>query len=328
MSLWGRERIALEASRDKRVLLLYPLATLMADVLATVPLSAIRIFEAAARLKSFTRAAEELGVTQAAVSWQVKALEKRLDQALFQRLPREVVLTPSGERLARAASEAINLLRAAVSDLTETGEGVLAITTVNSLAAHWLAPRIGAFQVAHPRIAVRLETSNRLVDLAHDSIDVAIRAGAGDWPGMEAKFLFHNIQTPLCTPQMRDSLGGLARPEDLLTAPRIGSEDEWSVWFQTAGVISAQGPTEPTRLMADTQTLEVASALGGQGVALGSPILFAAEIAAGRLVRPFEAVMPLGGGGYWLVYPQDRRRSPKIAAFRDWLLTQAEPFLT
>ncbi len=297
----------------------------MSDALATIPLSAIRIFEAAARLKSFTRAAEELGVTQAAVSWQVKALERRLDQALFQRLPREVALTPSGERLARAASEAINLLQAAISDLTETGEGVLAITTVNSLAAHWLAPRIGAFQVAHPKLAVRLETSNRLVDLAHDSIDVAIRAGRGDWPGMESLFVFPTIQTPLCSPAMRDQLGGLCRPEDLLTAPRIGSEEEWAVWFRHAGVASTTGPSEPTRLMADTQTLEVASALGGQGVALGSPILFANDIASGRLVRPFEPVMPLGGG-MWLVYPKERRRSPKIAAFRDWLLAEAAPF--
>lgn len=297
----------------------------MSDILATIPLSAIRIFEAAARLKSFTRAAEELGVTQAAVSWQVKALEKRLDQALFQRLPREVVLTPSGERLARAASEAVNLLRAALDDLTETGEGVLAITTVNSLAAHWLAPRIGAFQVAHPKLAVRLETSNRIVDLAHDSIDIAIRAGNGEWPGMEARFVFPNIQTPLCTPQMREQLGGLTRPEDLLTAPRIGSEEEWAVWFQAAGIDTGLAPVEPTRLMADTQTLEVASALGGQGVALGSPILFAADIASGRLVRPFEPVMPLGGG-LWLVYPKDRRRSPKIAAFREWLLAEAAPF--
>lgn len=297
----------------------------MSDVLATLPLSAIRIFEAAARLKSFTRAAEELGVTQAAVSWQVKALEKRLDQALFQRLPREVALTPSGERLSRAATEAINLLRAAVSDLTETGEGVLAITTLSSLAAHWLAPRIGAFQVAHPKLAVRLETGNRLIDLAHDSIDVAVRAGKGDWPGMETHFLFPTVQTPLCTPQMREQLGGLGRPEDLLAAPRIGFEEEWAAWFRLAGVTDGEVPSEPTRLMADTQTLEVASALGGQGVALGSPILFSGEIESGRLVRPFETVMPLGHG-YWLVYPKERRRSPKIAAFRDWLLEQAAPF--
>ncbi|MDP3747919.1 MAG: LysR substrate-binding domain-containing protein [Phenylobacterium sp.] len=291
----------------------------MSDILATIPLSAIRIFEAAARLKSFTRAAEELGVTQAAVSWQVKALERRLDQALFQRLPREVVLTAAGQRLARAASEAVNLLRAALDDLTETGEGVVAITTMQTLATQWLAPRIGAFQVAHPKLAVRLEASGRLVDLIHENMDVAVRGGYGDWPGLEAHFLFPSEQTPLCTPQVLEGLGGLDKPEDLLAAPRIGSPDEWATWFHFAGVTTPGPSASPPRLMADTQTLEVASALAGQGVALGSPILFQTEIAAGRLVRPFRATMPLGGG-YWLAYPKDRRRSAKIVAFRDWLL--------
>lgn len=291
----------------------------MSDILATIPLSAIRVFEAAARLKSFTRAAGELGITQAAVSWQVKALERRLDQALFQRLPREVVLTAAGERLARAASEAVNLLRAALDDLTETGEGVLAITTMQTLATQWLAPRIGAFQVAHPKLAVRLEASGRLVDLIHENMDVAVRGGYGDWPGLEAHFLFPSEQTPLCTPQVLESLGGLDKPEDLLAAPRIGSPDEWATWFHFAGMTTPGPSASPPRLMADTQTLEVASALAGQGVALGSPILFQTDIAAGRLVRPFKAVMPLGGG-YWLAYPKDRRRSAKIVAFRDWLL--------
>ncbi|MDP3855079.1 LysR substrate-binding domain-containing protein [Phenylobacterium sp.] len=291
----------------------------MADILATIPLSAIRVFEAAARLKSFTRAAAELGITQAAVSWQVKALEKRLDQALFQRLPREVVLTASGERLARASGEAVNLLRAALEDLTETGEGVLSVTTMQTLASQWLAPRIGAFQIAHPKLAVRLESSTRLVDLIHENFDVAVRAGRGDWPGLEAHYLFPADQTPLCTPQMRDQLGGLAHPENLLDAPRIGSDEEWAVWFEIAGVAPPLGEPARLRLMADSQTLEVASALAGQGVALGSPILFQPEIAAGRLVRPFAPTMVMGGG-YWLVYPKDRRRSPKIAAFRDWLL--------
>jgi len=192
-------KIAPNPGRDKRVLLLYALVTLMADILATIPLSAVRIFEAAARLKSFTRAAQELGVTQAAVSWQVKALERRLDQALFQRLPREVVLTAAGERLARASTEAVNLLRAALSDLTETGEGVLSITTLQTLATQWLAPRIGAFQVAHPRLAVRLESNAALVDLLNQNVDVAIRSGDGDWPGLESHFLFPANQTPLCS---------------------------------------------------------------------------------------------------------------------------------
>ena len=292
----------------------------MSDALATIPLSAIRVFEAAARLKSFTQAAEALGITQAAVSWQVKALERRLDQPLFRRLPREVALTPAGERLARAASEAVNLLRTAVADLTETGEGVLAITTLQSLATQWLAPRLGGFQLAHPKIAVRLETGARMVDLARDGFDVGVRAGSGDWPGLESHYLFPSVGTPLCTPKLRDELGGLARPEDLLAAPRLGLEAEWAAWFAAAGAIAPLAGAKPM-FSADLQTVEVASALAGQGVALGSPILFASEIAQGRLVRPFAAAVAFSDG-YWLAYPSERRRAPKIVAFRDWLLAR------
>ncbi|HEX4095756.1 MAG TPA: LysR substrate-binding domain-containing protein [Caulobacteraceae bacterium] len=291
----------------------------MSDILASIPLSAIRIFEAAARLKSFTRAADELGVTQAAVSWQVKALEQRLGQALFRRLPREVAPTEAGERLARAASEAMSLLRAALADLTETGQGVLAISTLQSLASQWLAPRLGVFQLAHPGLAVRLETTSRNVDLRRENIDVALRLGRGDWTGLAADFLFPAIQVPVCAPETKAQLG-IERPEDLLRAPRIGAEAEWATWFAAMGV--AEGPAEqPSRLIADLQTVEVAAAMAGHGVALGVPRLFAAEIASGRLIQLFDP--PTEGLGYWLVYPEDRRRSPKIAPFREWLLACA-----
>lgn len=291
----------------------------MPDILASIPLSAIRVFEAAARLKSFTRAAEELGITQAAVSWQVKALERRLAQPLFRRLPREVALTPAGERLARAASDAVGLLRTALNDLTETGEGVLAISTLQSLATQWLAPRLGGFQLAHPNIAVRLETSSRVIDLTREPIDLALRGGSGDWPGLETHRMFSSQGTPVCTPGLRDRLGGLARPEDLLEAPRIGNEGEWAEWFEAAGVEPPKARSGGLRLEADLQAIEVASAIAGQGVALASPILFADEIARGQLVRLFDTVIHFGRG-YWLAYPAERRRSPKIAAFRDWLL--------
>ncbi len=294
----------------------------MSDPLATLPLSAIRVFEAAARLGSFTRAAAELNITQAAVSWQVKALEQRLDQPLFRRLPREVVLTPSGERLARAASEVVTVLRAALSDLTDTGEGVLAITTLQSLAAVWLAPRLGAFQLAHPQIAVRLEASGRVVDLTREDMDVAIRSGSGDWPGLASHYLFSADGAPLCTPQMAHDLN-LNEPRDLLQAPRIGLASEWDAWFAAAGVEVPSIEGTP-RLAADAQSLEVASALAGHGVALGSPVLFGADIAQDRLVCPFDARISFGNG-YWLVYPADRRRAAKITAFRDWLLAQVAP---
>jgi LysR family glycine cleavage system transcriptional activator len=291
----------------------------MPDILASIPLSAIRVFEAAARLKSFTRAAEELGVTQAAVSWQVKALERRLDQTLFQRLPREVALTLAGERLSRAATESMVILRTALSDLTETGEGILAITTLQTFATQWLAPRLGAFQLAHPKVAVRLDAGGRVVDLVRENVDVALRAGAGVWPGLTSHYLMPTLATPVCTPETRERLGGLSRPEDLLTAPLIGLAEEWAVWFAAAGVAPPHADAAPPRLAADAQVLEIASAINGQGVALASPIFFAADIAAGRLVAPFE-ISAHFGEGYWLAYPADRRRAPKIAAFREWIL--------
>ena len=290
----------------------------MSDPLATLPLSAIRVFEAAARARSFTRAADELGVTQAAVSWQVKALEQRLGQPLFRRLPREVVLTAAGERLALAASEAMRLLRTALTDLAEQADGVLAITTGQSIAIQWLAPRLGAFQLAHPRIAVRLDTGERLVDLDREGFDVAVRQGPGDWPGLESLYLFPAALTPLCTPQLRAGLGGLAAPADLLAAALIGQDALWAEWFAAAGVTTPMAKKRG-RLIADMQTLEVASAMAGQGVALGSPVLFAPEIARGLLVRPFATDLA-ESAGVWLTYPKARRRAPKIAAFRDWLL--------
>lgn len=293
----------------------------MPDILARLPLAAIRVFEAAARLKSFTRAADELGVTQAAVSWQVKALEQQLDQLLFHRLPREVTLTSAGERLSRASTEAMSLLRSAVSDLVETEEGVLSITTVQSLGGQWLAPRLGGFQIAHPRIAVRLEASSRVIELSREGVDMALRGGQGKWPGMTAHFLIPAVQTPLVSPEFLARIGGLSKPEDLLGIPRIGIAREWEEWFQAAGVAVAEDRLTP-RLASDAQALEVASALASHGAALGSPIFFARELAEGRLVMPFDVVARYTGG-YWLAYPSDRARVRKIAAFRDWVLAQA-----
>ena len=292
----------------------------MADPLAGIPLASIRVFEAAARLKSFTRAAEELGMTQAAVSWQIKALEGRLGQSLFRRLPREVQPTESGERLSRAATEAMTLLRRAVSDLTEADEHILSITTLATLAAQWLAPRLGAFQLANPGLAVRLDTNPALLDLSRESFDVGIRSGYGDWPGLESQLLMPSVFTPLCSPAVAERLR-LTGPGDLLEAPRIGLEKEWAARFAAAGVDAGTRPA--SRLAADYQVLEVAAALADQGVALASPILFAREIRTGLLVRPFPQTVAFHTG-YFLVWPEGRRRSPKIKRFRDWLMEQAE----
>jgi LysR family transcriptional regulator, glycine cleavage system transcriptional activator len=298
----------------------------MSDPLATIPLSAIRVFEAAARLGSFTRAAEELGMTQAAVSWQVKALERRLDQALFRRLPREVKLTAAGERLARAAAEAMTALRGAISDITDSGAGVLAITALQTFAMRWLAPRLGAFQVDHPEIAVRLNSEARLIDLMRGEADVGIRTSAhGEWPGLAADYLFPSGQTVLAAPEAMAALGPSPQPADLMGVERVGSDAEWTTWFAKAGVAAAPAPGG-LRITGDTQVLEVAAAMSNGSMAMGSPVMFAAEIAAGRLVQPFEIYFG-DEGGYWLAYPADRRRTRKIAAFRAWLLdhVQADP---
>lgn len=300
----------------------------MSDPLANIALSAIRVFEAAARLGSFTRAAEELGVTQAAVSWQVKALEKRLDQPLFRRLPREVALTPAGERLARAATEAMGALRSAVGDITDSGAGVLSITVLQSFATQWLAPRLGAFQVEHPEIAVRLDSGQRLADLMREEFDVGLRGSReGQWPGLESIYLFPSAQSVLATPQALAALGPDPRPEDLLTVERVGSEAEWKAWFANAGLAAAPGNARAApRITADSQVLEVATALARGAVAIGSPVMFGADIAAGRLSQPFEVYIR-DTEGYWLAYPSDRRRTRKIAAFREWLLdrVRADP---
>src|SRR5512138_1146449 len=154
------------------------------------PLSAIRAFEAAARHGSFTRAADELGMTQAAVSYQVKLLEDRVSTPLFVRQPRRVVLSEAGKRLAPAVAEAFQLLNAAFANLRETDENVLSVTAVNTFCTNWLVPRLGTFQVAHPTIAVRLDASSRLVDFTREEIDIGIRAGKGKWPGLKAHPLF------------------------------------------------------------------------------------------------------------------------------------------
>ncbi|HEX8232959.1 MAG TPA: transcriptional regulator GcvA [Caulobacteraceae bacterium] len=281
-------------------------------------LSAVRVFEAVARRLSFTRAAEELGMTQAAVSYQIKGLEDRLGQPVFERRGREIALTRAGERLAGASTEAMTLLRNAFADLQTKAEGVLAVTALTTFSATWLVPRLGRFQLENPQIAVRLDTSARLVDLLHEDFDIAIRAGKGEWPGLAAHKLLPSVYTPLCTPELWERLGRPERPQDLRGAPLIGMREDWENWFAAAGSELPAAEIGP-RVGYDSQHFDVTAAVAGQGVALASPIFFAPEVAAGRLVRPFATVCT-EGHSYWLVYPHARRTSPKIRLFRDWLL--------
>ena len=285
---------------------------------ALPPLPAIRAFEAAARLGSFTRAADELHMTQAAVSYQIKQLEQRLGLGLFHRQPRQVVLTPAGQRLAPAVLDAFKQLRTAFAQAVERVESELAITALPTIAAAWLVPRLGAFQLAHPRLAVRLDTAVQLVDLTRGEFDVGIRIGAGEWPGLDADFLLPSLFTPLCSPALRDRL---RTPADMLALPRFGRERWWRAWFAAAGLADADLTAKPG-VELDVEQHAVTAAIAGHGVALSSPLFFEQDIAAGRLLQPFELVVR-DQRDYWLTYPTTLRTSEKIRAFRGWLLAQA-----
>jgi LysR family glycine cleavage system transcriptional activator len=281
-------------------------------------LPAIRAFEAAARLGSFTRAADELHMTQAAVSYQIKQLEQRLGLALFHRQPRQVVLTPAGQRLAPAVLDAFKQLHTAFAQAIERVESELAITALPTIAAAWLVPRLGTFQLAHPRLAVRLDTAVQLVDLTRGEFDVGIRIGGGEWPGLHADFLLPSLFTPLCSPALRERL---RTPADMLAMPRFGRERWWRAWFAAAGLPDADLTAKPG-VELDVEQHAVTAAIAGHGVALSSPLFFEQDIAAGRLLQPFELVVR-DQRDYWLTYPTTLRSSEKIRAFRAWLLAQA-----
>lgn len=283
------------------------------------PLAAIRCFEAAARHQSFTRAAGELGITQAAMSYQIKLLEERLGP-LFLRRPRGVALTETGRRLAPSVTAAFDGLRGAFEDLNQTAEGMLCITAVQTFAANWLVPRLGAFQAAHPKIAVRLDVSGRVVDFTREEFDVGFRHNAtSSWPGLVAHPLVALEFTPMLSPRLIEKSGPVQRPSDLLKFPFIEASDPWwRIWFELAGEPVPDMATRPD-LSLGTQHLAGSAAVTGQGVAMLTPAFFRTDLAEGRLLQPFDLI-GRDKGHYCLVYPEARRRSPKIRAFRDWIL--------
>jgi len=204
---------------------------------ALPPLSAVRVFEAAARLENFTAAAQELGMTQAAVSYQVKLLEDRLGLSLFQRAGRRVLLTDKGREIAPVIIRAFDQMRQGFAALAQDHSMVLTISCTNSFAHLWLAPRIGAFQMRHPGLAVRIQAEDAVVDLARTGVDLAIRGGKGNWPGLEARLLTHNRLAPMCSPDWLARHGPVADAQALHALPRLSPDDMWwHEWFAAMGV--------------------------------------------------------------------------------------------
>ncbi len=283
------------------------------------PLAAVRVFEAAARHENFTAAAAELGMTQAAVSYQIRVLEARLGLPLFRRENRRVALTEAGRRAAAASTRAFDAIDTAFSQLKAEDEGTLTISAPQTFANAWLAWRLGGFQMSHPDMAVRLLVDDAISDFATAPLDVAVRAGRGPWDGLHADRLFANEFTPMCSPGFLKRRGRV-QPADLATLPIISPDNpQWSAWLGEAGVsIPAVG--RPGVSMT-SQGNDGNAAMAGQGVALLTPFFWRQDLTDRRLVRLFDQVST-DGRAYWLVAPDYRRHVPKIKRFRDWLLAE------
>jgi len=284
-------------------------------------MTAVRVFEAAARHENFTAAARELGMTQAAVSYQIALLEDKLGAALFRREKKRVRLTEAGRRAAEQLTRAFDMIDTAFAGVRAENEAMLTISASQTFANTWFAWRLGAFQMQHPEMAVRLIASDAMADFATDEVDVGVRSGRGPWPGLAADLLFPVDFTPMCSPAFLARHGGRLEPADLLRLPLISPHDEWWPWWlREAGVALPEGPLRPgVRL--DAQSHEGNAAMAGQGMAMLTPFFWRNDLAEGRLVRPF-AQLSTRGFAYWLVCPEHRRGVPKIKRFREWLLAE------
>lgn len=282
------------------------------------PLAAVRVFETAARHQNFTAAAAELGMTQAAVSYQIKLLEERLGTPLFRRERGRVALSETGQRIAPLVGSAFDALDEAFGLARATSESVLTVSCSTTFGPNWLAPRIGAFQVLKPELAVRLHTSNTLVDFAREDVDVAIRGGTGDWPGLCAHFLMRMPLQAFASPAFIAGHPPVRTPDDVMRLARISAEDTWwQVWRDQVG--GEAHPGAPRGIRLDTQIAEGQAAMAGLGIALLNPLLWKPDIEAGRLIPVIDAIA-FDPSDFWLVYPEQRRHSPKVRAFRDWML--------
>ena len=292
-------------------------------------LNALRAFEAAARHLSLTRAAEELRVTPAAVSHQVKALEEDLGVPLLRRVRREFFLTDAAQAGLPALREAFDLLGEAVERMrNEQPDRQLMISVLPSFAVSWLVPRLSRFQAEHPEIDVRLDTTDRVVDLRREAIDLGIRFGAGDYPGLEVEQLLDEEIFPVCSPALLEDPHPLRTPEDLRHhsllhvdwTPFVEETSDWKLWLMAAGL---EGVADVSRGPRFSHTnLALQAAVHGQGVVIGSRALAEDDLAAGRLVRPFGMSVPVNFC-YFVVTSPAGARLPKVAAFKDWLLREA-----
>ena len=287
-------------------------------------LNAIKSFEAAARHESFSRAADELFVTHGAVSHQIRALEEELGVKLFIRDGKRVRLTDIGRRYAAQVRHALISLAEATREIRAGDrDRRLVVSMLSSFAARWVTPRIGSFIEANPQWDLELQSTNALTDFARDDVDVAIRFGYGNYPGLHAELLLEEIFFPACSPTFRG--GDLPKtPADLANVPLLRSDDEhWRIWFDAAGLNDWPEPKRGVLYQDSSNLLQ--AAIDGQGVALTRRSLAMPEVAAGRLVRLFDIDGPSPWQYFFICTPQ-MLETPRVKAFRNWVFDEVARF--
>jgi LysR family glycine cleavage system transcriptional activator len=286
------------------------------------PLNALRAFESAARYQSFTRAAEELCVTQGAVSHQVKALEAELGVKLFNRERQRLVITEAGREYMAVLRDALDRIAAGTERLLQRqSAGVLTVSTSPDFAAKWLVHRLGHFAESHPEIDLRVSATLHHVDFAREDVDLAIRHGDGNWPGLETTRLCTEELFAVCSPKLLARRARITKPEELLKLPLLHLDDRkiWARWLEAAGVANPE-PTHGPIL--NRASMVIDAAVDGQGVALARTTLAAWDLLNGRLVQPIPMTLRTAKT-YWIVCPRATSALPKITLFRNWMLAEA-----
>lgn len=293
------------------------------------PLNALRAFEAAARHLSFTRAAEELNVTAAAVSQQVRSLEEIVGVPLFRRLTRAIMLTDAGQAALPLIGDGFDCLVAGVEKMrAHESAGILTVSAAPSFAAKWLVRRLPRFQAKYPDIRIRVDPTSGLVDFSRESVDVAIRFGSGIYPGLRSDLLVQEYTTPVCNPRLLEGERPLLTLDDIKYHKLLhcdwgysdGKQPDWEMWLKLAGV---EGVDTTRGVTFTTEGLALEAAAEGQGIALANKKIVKSEVAIGRIVVPFELEMDTGYG-FYVVCPETQADVFKNAVFREWLLEEAQ----
>jgi LysR family glycine cleavage system transcriptional activator len=285
------------------------------------PLNGLKAFEAAARSESFTRAAEELNVTQGAISHQVKALEGTLGLRLFHRERQRLILTEAGRDYLAVVRDALDRIAVGTERLLQRQQGgALTVSTSPDFAAKWLINRLSRFAEQHPDVDLRVSATTHYVDFASEDVDVAIRHGDGNWPGMHVERLYSERLFPVCSPKLVAGRNRITKAVDLLKFPLLRLEDakNWARLFEAAGLKATVGPGP----VLNRASMLIDAAIDGQGIVLARTALVARDLIDGRLVRPIGVSLRMAKT-YWIVCPKAASKVPKIAKFRNWVLAEA-----